>query len=56
MRSEKYQIKRNIKNWVWWSREGKEEEERKVLAHPKRVTFIARKIIRRMTANINKSD
>ena len=42
--------------WVWWSREGKEKEnEEKIQAHQRHVTFVTGKVIRRMTASIRKS-
>jgi len=56
MRLEKNQIKRSRQDWVWWSREGKEEEKkRKVQARQRRVTFVTGKVIVRMTVSIDKS-
>jgi len=53
MRSEKKsQIKRSIKDHVWWSREEKKEKKkRKVWTHRRRVTFVTGKVIERMTAS-----
>jgi len=47
--------KRSRKDQVWWSRKGKEEKERKVLARIRHITFVTRKVIRGMTASIDKS-
>jgi len=56
MRSEKYQIKSSMKDRVWSSQEGKKEEkERKIRAHQRHVTFVIKKVIRRMTASTDKS-
>ena len=55
MRLGKGQIKRSKHDRIWWSREGKEEKEEKVQAHQRRVTFVIRKVIGRMTASIDKS-
>jgi len=43
------------KDRVWWSLKGKEEKkERKVQVRQRHVTFVIRKVIGRMTANIGK--
>ena len=47
MRLEKGQIKRSRQDRVWWSREGKEEEnEEKVQAYQRRVTFVIGKALK----------
>jgi len=56
MRLGKSHIKRSRQDQVWWSWEGKEEKERKVWAHKRRITFVTEKVIRRMIASIDKSD
>ena len=54
--SEKDQIKRSMNVRVWWSREEKEEEEKKVRVHRKHVTFVTWNITERKTVSIDKSD
>ena len=45
MRVGKGQIKRSRQDRIWWSREGKEEKERNVWAHQRRVTFVTGKVL-----------